>query len=69
MEVDTGATVSLIPISIQKQYFQTAVVEASDTILTTYTGEQIPIVTRHQKIGLMCTKYTALHYSTYLTFC
>ena len=26
-------------------------------------------VTRHEKIGLMCTKYTALHYSTYLTFC
>ena len=26
-------------------------------------------VTRHEKIGLMCTKYTALHYSTYLAFC
>ena len=26
-------------------------------------------VTRHEKIGLMCTKYTPLHYSTYLTFC
>ena len=26
-------------------------------------------VTRHEKIGLMCTKYTASHYCTYLTFC
>ena len=26
-------------------------------------------VTRHEKIGLMCTKYTPLHYSTYLPFC
>ena len=25
-------------------------------------------VTRHEKIGLMCTKYTLSHYSTYLTF-
>ena len=25
-------------------------------------------VTRHEKIGLMCTKYMPLHYSTYLTF-
>ena len=24
--------------------------------------------TWHEKIGLMCTKYTSLHYSTYLTF-
>ena len=26
-------------------------------------------VTRHEKIGLMCTKYTPLHYYIYLTFC
>ena len=26
-------------------------------------------VTRHEKIGLMCTKYTSLGYSLYLTFC
>ena len=24
--------------------------------------------TQHEKIGLMCTKYSPLHYSTYLTF-
>lgn len=44
MEVDTGATVTLIPVSIQKKYFQTVVLEASDIILTTYTVEQIPVV-------------------------
>ena len=26
-------------------------------------------VTRHEKIGLICTKYTTSHNSTYLTFC
>ena len=26
------------------------------------------IVTQHEKIELMCTKYTPSHYSTYLTF-
>ena len=26
-------------------------------------------MTRHEKIGLMCTKYISLHYSTYHTFC
>ena len=25
-------------------------------------------MTRHEKIGLMCTKFTPSHYSTYLTF-
>ena len=44
MEVDTGATVSVIPISMKEKYFQTVVLEASDIILTTYTGEQIPVV-------------------------
>ena len=27
-----------------------------------------PYVTRHEKIGLVCTKYTPSHNSTYLTF-
>ena len=32
-------------------------------------GKYIIIVTQHEKIGLMCTKYTPSHYFTYLTFC
>ena len=45
MEVDTDATASLIPVSTQK-YFQTAVLEASDSIFTIYTGEQIATSSR-----------------------
>ena len=44
MEVDTGAAVSLVSTSIQKKYFPTKVIEAGDITLTTYTGEQIPVV-------------------------
>jgi len=44
MEIDTGAAVSLVSASTQKKYFQTTVVEKSDAILTTYTGEQIPVI-------------------------
>ena len=31
--------------------------------------QMVTYVTRHEKIELMCTKYTPLHYSTSLTFC
>jgi len=44
LEIDTGAAVSLVLASLQKKYFQTAVVEKSDAILTTYIGKQIPVI-------------------------
>ena len=43
MEVDTGAAVYLISSAVQKKYLHTIAVEPSESVLTTYTGEQIPI--------------------------
>ena len=43
MEVDTGAAVSLISSDMQKKYLHSVALEPSEAILTTYTGEQIPI--------------------------
>ena len=44
MEVDTGAAVSLVPESVFTKYLQTLPVEKSSTILTTYTGAEIPVI-------------------------
>ena len=43
MEVDTGVAVSLILSDIQKKYLHLVSLEPSEAVLTTYTGEQIPI--------------------------
>ena len=34
-----------------------------------FLNAYVLIVTRHQKIGLVCTKYIASHYSMYLILC
>ena len=42
--------------------------DSNDTVIEIYSIAIAIIMTQHDKIGLMCTKYTPSHYSTYLTF-
>ena len=44
MEVDTGAAVSLISTTTRAKYFPMSTLEKTSSILTTYTGNQIPVV-------------------------
>ena len=43
MEVDTGAAVSLAPESAVASLLPSAVIQPSNIVLKTYTGEQIPV--------------------------
>ena len=44
MEVDTGAAVSVISSATQAKLFPKCQLDSSQAILTTYTGEQMPVV-------------------------
>ncbi len=44
MEVDTGASVSVISTTTQAKYFPKGILDKTSAILTAYTGDQIPVV-------------------------
>ncbi len=43
-DMDTGASVSVISITTQAKYFPKGILDNTSAILTTYTGDQIPVV-------------------------
>ena len=44
MEVDTGATVSVISMETKAKLFPECLLNSTSALLTTYTGEQLPVV-------------------------
>ena len=53
MELDTGATVSLISHSTQQRLFADVPLEKSDVQVATYTAEPIPVL----RVMKVCVKY------------